>query len=270
MRISTGSAGVLNMININQLTEPTTCYLMLGDKCENNCSFCSQCNDQSRLSRIEWIEAPADTLKLINNSDFRRVCLQCTSVGAKDVEKTAKKITKPVSISYNFTDLQSIDKLSFADRISIPLDAADKHTYEKTKNGDFDQKLSLIKTAGKKYPGKITTHIIIGLGETEHQAKEIIEQLHNQNITIGLFAFTPIKDTDMQHHPEPDIKYYRNIQKFYYKLKQKELKPAAFQTSGCPDCNRPYYNERPSGTIYNHPTELSQEQYDQCQDETDN
>ena len=31
----------------------------------------------------------------------------------------------------------------------------------------------------------------------------------------------------------------------------------AFQTSGCPDCNRPYYNERPSGPFYNYPRMLT-------------
>ena len=33
-----------------------------------------------------------------------------------------------------------------------------------------------------------------------------------------------------------------------------------FQTSGCPDCNRPFYNEKPSGPIYNYPKKLSQEE----------
>jgi biotin synthase len=26
-----------------------------------------------------------------------------------------------------------------------------------------------------------------------------------------------------------------------------------FVTSGCPGCNRPYYNERPGGPLYNYP-----------------
>ena len=26
-----------------------------------------------------------------------------------------------------------------------------------------------------------------------------------------------------------------------------------FVTSGCPGCNRPYYNERPGGKLYNYP-----------------
>jgi biotin synthase len=30
-----------------------------------------------------------------------------------------------------------------------------------------------------------------------------------------------------------------------------------FQTSGCKNCNRPYYNEKPSGPIYNYPKKPS-------------
>lgn len=35
---------------------------------------------------------------------------------------------------------------------------------------------------------------------------------------------------------------------------------AAFQTSGCPDCNRPFYNERPGGPMYNYPKPLTLQQ----------
>jgi biotin synthase len=34
----------------------------------------------------------------------------------------------------------------------------------------------------------------------------------------------------------------------------------AFRTSGCPDCNRPYYNEKPSGPMYNYPEDLTAEE----------
>ena len=34
----------------------------------------------------------------------------------------------------------------------------------------------------------------------------------------------------------------------------------AFQTVGCPGCNRPYYNERPSGPLYNYPRDLTMEE----------
>ncbi|MGC9346278.1 MAG: radical SAM protein, partial [Candidatus Bathyarchaeales archaeon] len=33
-----------------------------------------------------------------------------------------------------------------------------------------------------------------------------------------------------------------------------------FLTSGCPNCNRPYYNEKPSGPIYNYPRPLTRKE----------
>lgn len=33
-----------------------------------------------------------------------------------------------------------------------------------------------------------------------------------------------------------------------------------FLTSGCPNCNRPYYNEKPSGPIYNYPRPLTKKE----------
>jgi biotin synthase len=33
-----------------------------------------------------------------------------------------------------------------------------------------------------------------------------------------------------------------------------------FYTSGCPHCNRPYYNERPSGPMYNYPRPILPEE----------
>ena len=30
-----------------------------------------------------------------------------------------------------------------------------------------------------------------------------------------------------------------------------------FLTTGCPDCNRPFYNEKPSGPLYNHPRSMN-------------
>jgi biotin synthase len=33
-----------------------------------------------------------------------------------------------------------------------------------------------------------------------------------------------------------------------------------FLTTGCPNCNRPYYNEKPSGPMYNYPRKLTEKE----------
>jgi len=251
MRLSTGSAAKLGLLNIEQLTEPTTCYVMLGEQCVNNCQFCAQSINHNQLSRIEWPEF-GDVTEKINKSDFKRVCLQCTSVGIGEVKHWAQKINKPISISYNFKEMHEIDDIiEHADRVSIPLDAATAEIYRDVKADDFNKKLALIESAAKKYPGKISTHLIAGLGETEAEMQKIIDKLQELNVTIGLFAFTPIKGTKLENRKPPELAYYRKLQKY--------LK-TGFRTSGCVDCNRPYYNEKPTGPIYNYPRELNEEE----------
>lgn len=92
-------------------------------------------------------------------------------------------------------------------------------------------------------------------------------------------------------HPRPDGGTYRRIQAAYYLLRHKHLtfpmlrfregrlvsfgllheqllgilqSGDAFRTSGCPDCNRPYYNERPGGFIYNYPRPLTQSEAEEA------
>ena len=105
----------------------------------------------------------------------------------------------------------------------------------------------------------------------------------DKGITIGLFAFTPVRGTPWATHQPPTIAHYRRIQIAHYLLKngykeniiayhngiiqsfnrpEQEVRERladgqAFQTSGCDDCNRPYYNERPGGLLYNYPRHLT-------------
>jgi biotin synthase len=130
--------------------------------------------------------------------------------------------------------------------------------------------------------GRTTTHIIIGLGETDEQVVNLFQVLTDQGITIGLFPFTPISGTALSKQQRPPIRRYRRIQLAHYliqnqlahidqmefKTSQKQLahidlsseklnavieRGTAFQTAGCPSCNRPFFTENPGGPLYNYP-----------------
>lgn len=129
----------------------------------------------------------------------------------------------------------------------------------------------------------MATHLIAGLGETEEEMIISLANCLDRGIRVGLFAFTPIRGTVWADKQPPAIDYYRRVQIAYYLLKMGcsrdifyyqegklsgiSLPPAeintlladgkAFQTSGCRGCNRPYYNERPGGTMYNYPRPLT-------------
>ena len=120
---------------------------------------------------------------------------------------------------------------------------------------------------------------------------KLLALLVEEKIRVGLFAFTPLKGTRLAGNPPPLPQVYRRIQAAHYLLRlgviagrdlsfregnllslglsKHELHGllqdgTAFQTSGCPGCNRPYYNERPGGFIYNYPRPLSVAEVEQA------
>ena len=60
IRLSMGTAIELGILHKKCDISPTTAYVMIGDKCNNNCAFCSQSIEGStkrdRLSRVVWPE----------------------------------------------------------------------------------------------------------------------------------------------------------------------------------------------------------------------
>jgi biotin synthase-related radical SAM superfamily protein len=124
------------------------------------------------------------------------------------------------------------------------------------------------------------------LGESEQEMAEVIQRMHDLGLIVGLFAFTPVRGTRMEDVSPPPISTYRRMQVAQYLITNNltcvrdfTFSPAgqlfsfnlprlseiladgiAFQTSGCPDCNRPFYNERPGGPMYNYPEPLTSQQ----------
>jgi biotin synthase len=175
------------------------------------------------------------------------------------------------------------------------LDAATEALFKKVKGegaggsysweNQFRQLNEAIRVFGK---GNVSTHVIIGFGETEKEAAQIIQRCVDMSVLPALFAFTPVRGTALETNPPPMFESYRRVQlarhlivkgaaryedmQFDYEgkiicfgLANEALNPiieggAPFLTSGCPDCNRPFYNEKPSGPIYNYPRKLSREE----------
>lgn len=129
----------------------------------------------------------------------------------------------------------------------------------------------------------VGTNLIVGLGETEEEAVRLMQKMRDIGVEVVLFAFTPVRETRLSEREQPKLEAYRRIQIARYLLyeegigvedvifdeggaisgfKDQELMfnelrdGAAFQTNGCPGCNRPFYNERPSGPFYNYPRPL--------------
>jgi biotin synthase len=143
--------------------------------------------------------------------------------------------------------------------------------------------LDLIAQSAARHPGHVAIHLIVGLGETERELIERIVWAHTMGIEVGLFAFTPVRGTPLADRSQPPLAQYRRMQAARWLVVNHRARmddfafdelgtlaaielPGwrgllaggdAFRTSGCPDCNRPFYNERPGGTTYNYARPLS-------------
>lgn len=313
IRVSLGSAIVLGLLKGKLDAAPTTVYLMTyrKGKCNANCGFCPQARkSHSRtdmLSRISW--PPFPTTHMVNRlktaveeGNIKRVCIQALNypkvfIHIKAlVEAMRKRVDIPISVSCQPQNVANIKILAEAgiERIGIPLDAASKEIFEKVKGASvggpyswsrqFQLLIDAVKIFGKD---KVSTHLIVGLGETEEELIEIVQECVDMGVLPALFAFTPIPGTALESKSPPLVAKYRRVQIARHLILHKVVRyediqfneageivnfgvdktnlnqvietGEPFRTSGCPDCNRPYYNEKPRGPMYNYPKRLTQE-----------
>jgi biotin synthase-related radical SAM superfamily protein len=181
------------------------------------------------------------------------------------------------------------------DRISIPLDAATPELFDEVKGRSaggpytWHSHVEALGAAVEVFgEGRVFTNLIVGLGETEEEVVELMQRLVDAGVMTALYAFTPVEGTKLADQPQPNLNAYRRIQLARHLITKglahfetidfgegrrvenfgvdaETLESAladgeAFRTSGCPGCNRPYYNERPSGPFYNYPRSLTPEE----------
>lgn len=299
--VSYGTATLMGFNHSKCDCLPTTAYLIIGKKCNNSCAFCSRGSGQAetKLSRISWPEYESDEIsdkiaELYKEKKLKRVCFQ--TVCEKDTINNLKELIKeiksksPIEVScsigtISINDLKEIFD-SGADRISIPMDCVSESLFEKIKKKSFKRHIEFLEKAGETFKGKITTHVIVGLGEKKEEVFDFLLKMKKCNIEVGLFAFTPIPHSEMAHCKSPDRKTYREIQlvhwlikngygdileikegkisqiknKIYDILEKTNDKTEIFMTTGCKGCNRPYYNERPGQIPYNYPYKPTEEE----------
>ncbi len=300
---------------------PTTAYLMThkSGKCMANCGFCPQAraskSSTEMLSRVSWPTYPTtDALSALaraaNNGRIKRVCIQALNYPTvfDDLEAIVHDIKRQgsvqVSVSCQPLNRSNIERLKDAgvDRLGIALDAATEAVFDRVKGKDvgssytwdsqFHQLEEALSIFGKD---SVSTHVIVGLGESEEEAATVLQRCVCLGVLPALFAFTPVRGTALEGSLPPLVEVYRRMQLARYlvvngKARQEDMQfddegritgfglpkesiepiidsGLPFQTSGCPDCNRPYYNEKPSGPIYNYPKKPTKQEIEKIKRE---
>lgn len=299
-------------------TSCTRCLNLLltyPEGCRANCAYCGLARHREaerdyadrNFIRVDWPAVPLDmTIDIVArqgaDTPFHRMCISMITHPRSDEDTVTvlKKWTDridpdfiPVSILSNPTtmtreDVKRLKDLG-ADIFTVALDAATPEIFERTRGKGVQSPHSW-----KKYweilhdareifgPQKFGAHIIVGMGETEHDVLTLVQKLVDLGGHSHMFCFFPEKGSLMDHLPATPRDQWRRVQlarylidykgvrvenmKFddfgrvsHFGLSESELQDIVnsgipFRTSGCPGkfaedisaCDRPYGDSPPS------------------------
>lgn len=298
--------------------ECTRCLNLLltyPEGCRANCAYCGLARHREaerdyadrNFIRVDWPAVPMAEVvdivaKDVENSPFHRMCISMITHPNSDEDTVSvlKQWTAridpaaiPISILSNPTtmtrqDVQTLHELG-SDIFTVALDAATPELFDRTRGKGVQSPHSW-----KKYweiledardifgHKKFGAHIIVGMGETEHEVLTLVQQIVDMGGHSHMFCFFPEKGSLMDHLPATPRDQWRRVQLARYLIDycgvrvdqmnfdehgriadygmpKGELDAIinagiAFRTSGCPGkfaddisaCDRPYGDSPPS------------------------
>ncbi len=245
------------------------------------------------VSRVIWPKIELNKLiKAIKRENiFARICVQNVIKPSFEEEfltivKTIREneIKTPLSASITpvSTDFLYELKKSGVDYLGIGLDAATPKVFRAVRKPlTWEKYIDFIRNGVKVFGAKkVDVHLIFGLGESEKEFVETMKKIYELGAEVALFAYTPVKGVILSIKSQPSILSWRKIQIAKYLIENNEINKMffigericfdknflrqiinnlnkyvkLFLTSGCPSCNRPFYNESPKGPFYNFPS----------------
>jgi biotin synthase-related radical SAM superfamily protein len=289
--------------------------LTYPEGCRANCAYCGLARHREadrdyadrNFIRVDWPAVPmAEIVERVardgDGSPFHRMCISMITHPRSDADTVAvlkawtsriDPSTIPVSILSNPTtmeraDVQRLRELG-ADIFTVALDAATPAIFDRTRGKGVQsphkwQKYWDVLLDARDIFGaqKFGAHIIVGMGETEHDLLSLVQQLVDLGGHSHLFSFFPEQGSLMDHLPATPRDQWRRVQLGRYlidfagvrigqmrfdsegrvmdyglpaaEIEQVVSEGIAFRTSGCPGkfredisaCDRPYGDSPPS------------------------
>jgi biotin synthase len=298
--------------------ECTRCLNLLltyPEGCRANCAYCGLARHREaerdyadrNFIRVDWPAVPLEeTIAIVARdgakSPFHRMCISMITHPRSDADTVTvlKRWTGkidpsaiPVSILSNPTtmtreDVKRLRDLG-ADIFTVALDAATPALFDRTRGRGVQSPHTwrkyweILMDAREIFgPQKFGAHIIVGMGETEHDVLTLVQRLVDLGGHSHMFCFFPEKGSLMDHLPATPRDQWRRVQLARYLIDYRGVRvdqmtfddagrvsdfglaPAelddvidtgiAFRTSGCPGkfaddisaCDRPYGDSPPS------------------------
>jgi biotin synthase-related radical SAM superfamily protein len=289
--------------------------LTYPEGCRANCAYCGLARHREKerdyadrnFIRVDWPAVPMERIVEIVAADgeatpFHRMCISMITHPRSDEDTVSVLKTwtakidpgaLPVSILSNPTtmtraDVETLRDLG-ADIFTVALDAATPEIFDRTRGKGVDSPhrwekyWEILMHARDIFgPAKFGAHIIVGMGETEHDILTLVQRLVDLGGHSHMFCFYPEQGSLMDHLPATPRDQWRRVQLARYlidycdarveQMRFDELGRVAdfglpqgeldaiidsgipFRTSGCPGkfqddisaCDRPYGDSPPS------------------------
>jgi len=289
--------------------------LTYPEGCRANCAYCGLARHREadrnyadrNFIRVDWPAVPmAQIVDIVAHdgpdSPFHRMCISMITHPRSDADTVSvlKAWTHridpnsiPVSILSNPTTMSRDDVAALkdlgADIFTVALDAATPEIFDRTRGKGVNSPHSwrkyweILNDARDIFgPNKFGAHIIVGMGETEHDVLSLVQRLVDIGGHSHMFCFFPERGSLMDHLPATPRDQWRRVQLGRYLIDYRGVRVenmqfddagrvkdfglpkseldavieegVAFRTSGCPGkfaedvsaCDRPYGDSPPS------------------------
>ena len=319
VQMSTAAAITLGVMNGRMYrcacTRCLNLLLTYPEGCRANCAYCGLARHREadrdfadrNFIRVNWPAVPLDRVIDIvaadgANTPFHRMCISMITHPNSDVDTVTvlkrwtdrvAPETVAVSILSNPTtmtrhDVETLHGLG-ADIFTVALDAATPELFDRTRGRGVQSPHTwrkyweILHDARDVFgPQKFGAHIIVGMGETEHDVLSLAQRVVDLGGHNHMFCFFPEKGSLMDHLPATPRDQWRRVQLGRYLIDYCGVRvghmtfddrgrvsafglPAPeldaiidsglpFRTSGCPGkfrddvsaCDRPYGDSPPS------------------------
>ncbi len=317
VQMSTAAAITLGVMKgYMHRTDCTRCLNLLltyPEGCRANCAYCGLARHREaernyadrNFIRVDWPAVPYDEVIEIvaaggDGGRFHRMCI--SMITHPDSDRDTRIVLKkwvdrvkhvPVSILSNPTtmtrqDVQELYDLG-AEIFTVALDATNPELFERTRGRgvqsphSWDKYWEILRAAAEIFgPERFGAHLIVGMGESDHDVLSQVQAIRDLGGHSHMFAFFPEAGSLMDHLPPVPRPQWRRVQLARYLIDyrghrlermrfdgggclvdfgypQAELEAVmaggvAFRTSGCPGkaaadisaCDRPFGDSPPS------------------------
>lgn len=238
---------------------------------------------------------------IISGLPFKRICI-LTVYHEDSVEhlielvKELKKVsTIPITVCSSQVTKENMEELKMngVTNITISYEVSTPEMFLKARSDKYNWDM-ITKTITDALSifgrGNVGSHLLVGFGETDYDNLSFIQNLYDIGVLVSLFCFKPMEGTLFEKLERLPYKNYHRMQIGSY-LIQNGIKTIndfsfdedkniiqyglscfeldklidtgiPFRLSGCPDCNRIYYDTKPGERFYSYPRKLNNDEID--------